>query len=348
MSGKPTPRKKHTRTNNKREASPSQKPKMYLRSVRRAKKHVMPILSKLSSFVCNTSTPASATSAAAPDKADDTCILEAYSEVQVRQREVYAGLALMPADARTSADLAQWTLFVARKLLMRHETAHNAVYLLFAYTASIRTDTARPDFVRYEQKDTVCLLSENDMVVHTISTRFKNNMSRSENRMLIAATCLCVASKMEEGQYSTILRPGDIICAMRASGNVLGQNSLYDFITVERDLLETLQWRLFRVHGPIFFAETLFDHFAVADAEQQLTHDFMEKCLSSEEYVFAVPSDIAAICLLAALYQNDKMVPIAALAMYTGTTMAFLLKHRGYVTRMPRRSPPCITRLADE
>jgi len=117
---------------------------------------------------------------------------------------------------------------------------------------------------------------------------------------------------------------------------------------VERDLLETLQWRLFRVHGPIFFAETLFDHFAVADAEQELTHDFMEKCLSSEEYVFAVPSDIAAICLLAALYQNDKMLPIAALAIYTGTTMAFLLKHRGYVTRMPRRSPPCITRLADE
>ena len=348
MSGKPTPRKKHTRTNNKREASPSQKPKMYLRPIGRVKKHVMPVLSKMSSFVCNTNTPASSTSAAAPEKADDIYILEAYSEVQVQQRGVHAELTLLAADARTSADLAHWTLFVARKLLQRNETAHNALYLLFAYTASIRTDTARPDFARYKQKDTLCLQSENDMVVHTISTRFKNNMSRSENRMLIAATCLCVASKMEEGQYSAILRPGDIIFAMRASGNVLGQNTLYDFMTVERDLLETLRWRLFRVKGPIFFAETLFEHFAVADAEQQLTHDFMVKCLSSEEYVFAVPSDIAAICLVAALHQNDKMVPIAALAVFTGTTMAFLLKHRGYMTRMPARPPPCITRLADE
>ena len=303
------------------------------------------MLSRFSSFVRHISTPTPAASAAAPCKADSS-ILEAYRDVQLRQREIYAELALMATDAQASADLAQWTLLLARKMQQRNETAHNAVYLLFAYTASIRTDTGRADFVRHQQKDTICMPTEQGAVVYTISTRFKNNMSRSENHMLIAATCLCVASKMQDGQYSIILRPGQIIDAMRASGNVLAQNTMYDFITVERDLLETLQWRLFRVHSPVFFAETLFDHFAVADAEQLLTHDFLAKCLSSQEYVFVVPSDLAAICLVAALYKNNKNTPIAAVACFTGTSTAFLLKHRARVTQMPRRPPPCITRLA--
>jgi hypothetical protein len=293
------------------------------------------------------SPPAASTSAPAAD-ATDSSIIEAYCEVQSRQREMHTELALLPTDAQAGADLARWTLFLARTLRQRDETAHNALYVLFAYNASIRTETGRADFVRYNEKDTVCMRGDESLMVYTISSRFKNNMSRRENCMLIAATCLCIASKMQEGQYRAILRPGDIICAMKAGGNVLGENKVYDFITVERDVLETLQWRLFRVHGPIFYTEMLFNHFAVADADQLLTHDFLTRCLSSPEYVFAVPSDLAAICLVAALYQNNTMVSSAAVASFAGVSTAFLLEHTARVTQMPLRRPPCITRLADE
>jgi len=278
----------------------------------------------------------------------DSCILEAYCEVQLRQREIHTGLALLPSDAQASADLARWTLLLATKLQQRDETAHHALYLLFAYSASIRTQTERPDFVRYEQKDTVRMQGDLSIVVYTISTRFKNDMSRTGNGMLIAATCLCIASKMEEGQHSNILRPGHVIGAMRACGNVLSEHTVYDFITVERDVLETLQWQLFRVHGPIYFAETLFDRFAIAKAEQRLTHDLLVRCLSSPEYVFAVQSDLAVICLVAALCQNNQNVPITAVASFACVSISFVLTHSARVTQMPLRRPPCITRLADE
>jgi len=265
-----------------------------------------------------------------------------FSETVVTQRVIYASLGLAQNESHTTAVLTRWTVWMASQFNMKKETIHSGLYLLFTYLAKIHTDVGYGRFIKYANKDILMFKNDDQFVVrYGISSYFKNNMCRKDNFLLIAASCLCMASKMEENHFDNMLKPHHIINAtpVVVPRNIMGQHTVFDFITVERDILETLQWRLFRIQTPIFFTEILFYEFAIVNADKLLTEALLLVCLSSQEYVFTMPSDLAALCLIAAMHKNYQLAPIAAIAYFTGMATEFLVHESAKIVLLHREIP---------
>jgi len=242
----------------------------------------------------------------------DKSILEAYMSMRAAQQEVYATLGLADNDAITLSEVTRWTLHIANKYTLKEETVYGGLYLYYTYTAHVRRHACMDDsFLLYKRRQVMIMHTEETFgrVVYGMSEEFRHNMTRRKNLLLIATTCLCLASKMEERSMDIVMRPSRVIADMKCEGHHLGQNSVFDFITVERDVVQQLAWRLFRVESPANFLQMLFHEFAVSCLDQLETHSLVRSCLMSSEFVLALPCDLAVFCLASALCTNYGNVP---------------------------------------
>jgi hypothetical protein len=272
---------------------------------------------------------------------EDSTILTAYQSMRVAQQEVYAGLGLADNDASTLSQVTTWTLHIADKYRLKRESVYGGLYLYYTYTAHVERHAGMDDPFAVYKKRMVMNMHKQDKferVLYEISTEFRQNMSRRTNSLLIATTCLCLASKMEEPFFDKMLRPSRVIADMCKEGHHLGRNKVYDFITVERDVVTQLTWRLFRVEIPATFLYMLFHEFAVSCFDQLETHDLVRKCLMSRVFVLMLPCDLAVVCLVSALRKTCESVPHASkLAQLGGMTVDVLLEHSSCVLGLERR-----------
>jgi len=270
----------------------------------------------------------------------DSTLFPAYLSMRVAQEEVFTGLGLADNDASTMSQVTAWTLHVANKYRLKKESVYGGLYLFYTYTAHVsRHGLMHDPFGVYKKRLVMNMHKPGNVerVVYEISAEFRQNMSRRKNLILIAVTCLCVASKMEECSFDRMLKPSRVIADMRYDGHYLGRHKVYDFITVERDVVNQLAWRLFRVESPAFFLNMLFHEFAVSGFDQQETHDLVYKCLMSSEFVLLAPNHLAAVCLMSALRKNYNSVSHAAkLAHFVGLSVSVLLEHSSCILALRR------------
>ena len=156
-------------------------------------------------------------------------LLRVYDEIQQTQRVVMEPLGLGANDAMTVAMVSRWTLEIASKNTMKAETVYTGLYLYSTYMAHVRMH-CEPDgvFTLYRKRKVMNMMNEDYSPVRfTISTDFNTNRRRDKNELLIAASCLCIAAKMEESHFDTMIKPSQIISQMKKSGTLLGdtQNS---------------------------------------------------------------------------------------------------------------------------
>jgi len=213
--------------------------------------------------------PAPPSTSQQQDKLDS--IFTVYSETVAQRRAVFASLGPLQNHPSVMADLATRIVLLARTFAMNNETTQNGMYLLFAYLAKIESDGGTGAFIKYKGENVIEYNYKQDVVRYEISPLFQVAPDRDDNMSLIAASCLCMASKMDESQIDHVLKPQRVISAMKAQGDVIGRHAVFDFVTVERDILRTLQWRLFRVKSPIFFCEMLFRKFASPISDRLVT-----------------------------------------------------------------------------
>ena len=207
----------------------------------------------------------------------DKSILQAYMSMRAAQQEVYATLGLADNDAITLSEVTRWTLHIANKYTLKEESVYGGLYLYYTYTAHVRRHACMDDsFELYKRRQVMLMQTEETFgrVVYGISDEFLHN-----------------------------------IADMKCEGHHLGQNSVFDFITVERDVVQQLAWRLFRVESPTTFLQMLFHEFAVSCLDQLETHSLVRSCLMSSEFVLALPCDLAVFCLASALCTNYGNVP---------------------------------------
>jgi len=270
----------------------------------------------------------------------DSTLLQAYQSMRVAQEELLADLGLADNDAGTLSQVTEWTLQVAKKYRLKRESVYGGLYLFYTYMAHVRRhgDMDNP-FGVYKKRLVMNMHKETkfDKVVYEISAEFQQNMGRRKNTLLIAITCLCVASKMEECSFDKMLKPSRVIAEMRYQGHDIGRHKVYDFITVERDIVKQLAWRLFRVQTPGTFLNMLFHEFAVCSFDQQETHDLVCKCLTSSDFVLLPPNDLAAVCLMSALRKTYNSESHAAkLAQFVGLSVSLLLEHSSCILALRR------------
>jgi len=241
-------------------------------------------------------------------------LLRVYDEIQQTQRAVIETLGLGANDAMATAIVSRWALEIASKNTMRAETVYTGLYLYCTYMAHVRLH-CEPDgvFALYRNRKVMNMMNEDYSPVRfTISTDFNTNRRRDKNELLIAASCLCIAAKMEESHFDTMIKPSQIISQMKKVGHPIGRHTEFDFVTVERDILAQLHWNLFRVQTPLFFVQILFAYFDVSVADQLETNNLLAICVSSKEYVLKTPARLAAFCLTAALHKNRGSCSVLA------------------------------------
>ena len=109
---------------------------------------------------------------------------------------------------------------------------------------------------------------------------------------------------------------------MQQQGHVVGEYAVFDFISIERDILATIEWRLFRVHTPIPFIKMLFHQFAITNEIQAETQLLLATCLSSAEMVLTAQSDLAVV----AQRKYNKMTSFANIVQCSCTRMCCLIE----------------------
>jgi len=250
-----------------------------------------------------------------PARMDPECVmnehqqhyfLKVYDEIQQKQQVTFRALGLGDNHAKAFANVSRHTLEIAGKNIMKKETLYTGLYLYYTYMAHVRMNCEEDSvFTLYKDRKVMNMKSEDfSRVLFPISIDFNNNRTRNKNELLIATTCLCIAAKMEENQFASMIKPSAIISQMKTIGHHLGRHNEFDFVTVERDILEQLQWRLFRVETPLYFLQMMFAFFHVSIADRLETHKILAICLSSQEYVLTTPPKLAAYSLMAALHKN--------------------------------------------
>jgi len=256
-------------------------------------------------------------------------MLATYSDIRDGQRDIYEALGLANNDAKSSAEMAGWILQIASNYSLKTETVYTGLYLYYTYIAHVRK-SGGGSFLPYKGRMVMNMRMDvtNINVRYEISKDFKSNMVREKNHLLIATTCLCMAAKMEESHFDMMVKPECIISDMRRIGHHLGRHKVFDFITVERDILEKLEWRLFRVHTPIPFLRMMCYHFAVCNADQVEAREILATCISSKEYVLTAPSEMAALCLISAMRKNNgAVIGMAKIAQFSCLTINHLVEH---------------------
>jgi hypothetical protein len=234
---------------------------------------------------------------------------------------------------------AEWILKMALEYRMMTETVHSGLYLYFTYMAHVQrhyggseTDDDCGLFELYRNRLVMTMKHDDrSRVWYAISATFCRKLARNENKLLIAATCLCMAAKMEESHFDMMIKPSQIIRDMKMIGHPIGQHTEFDFITVERDILEQLKWRLFRVHTPIPFLRMLFVCYDTSTKSQFEASKLLTVCLSSHKYVSMCPSKLAALCLVTALHTNEgpyaSASAIVAISNLINLSVEELLQH---------------------
>jgi len=257
----------------------------------------------------------------------NSVLFETYTAMVAQQRVAFTMLGLVDNYADDVASLACWMVRLAESYTLQEETIYSGLYLLFTYIAHIRR-AGGGDFVQYKARDvTIFQDSESSQKLYfKISPLFKGGLERKQHCFAIAATCLCIASKMEENNFDSMVRPSGIIRRMHQEGHVVGEYAVFDFITIEREILATLEWRLFRVHTPIPFIKMLFHQFDITKEVQVETQVLLAACLSSAEMVLTAPSDLAVVCLVAALRKNNHMASFADIAQFSTMRACYLVK----------------------
>ena len=266
-------------------------------------------------------------------------VCQVYIEISSAQNLIFTELGIVHNDAHDMARVAEWIFEIAQKRCMTTETVHSGLYLYFTYMAHVQKHCGNSEedddcgsFELYRNR--LVMVMKNDdrnRISYAISATFCQNLARNDNKLLIAATCLCMAAKMEESHFDTMIKPSQIILDMKLIGHPVGQNKEFDFITVERDILEKLRWRLFRVHTPIPFLKMLFVCYATSKKSQLAACELLSVCMSSKKYVSTQPSELAALCLVTALHANKGLYGSAAdivgISHLTNLNVEVLLQH---------------------
>jgi len=266
-------------------------------------------------------------------------ILQVYSDISNAQNLIFSELGLATNDACDMAITAEWILKMALEYRMMTETVHSGLYLYFTYMAHVQrhyggseTDDDCGLFELYRNRLMMTMKHDDrSRVWYAISATFCRKLARNENKLLIAATCLCMAAKMEESHFDMMIKPSQIIRDMKMIGHPIGQHTEFDFITVERDILEQLKWRLFRVHTPIPFLRMLFVCYDTSTKSQFEASKLLTVCLSSHKYVSMCPSKLAALCLVTAMHTNEGLYAsasaIVAISNLINLSVEELLQH---------------------
>jgi len=270
-------------------------------------------------------------------------ILQVYSDISNAQHLIFTELGLATNDACDMAIAAEWILKMALEYRMMTETVHSGLYLYFTYMAHVQrhygsseTDDDCGSFELYRNRLVMTMKNDDrSRVWYAISSTFCRKLARNENKLLIAATCLCMAAKMEESHFDMMIKPSQIIRDMKLIEHPIGQHTEFDFITVERDILEQLKWRLFRVHTPIPFLKMLFVCYDTSKKSQFEASKLVMLCLSSHKYVSMCPSKLAALCLVTALHTNEGLYAsakaIVGISHLTNFSVEDLLQHSGAI-----------------
>jgi len=266
-------------------------------------------------------------------------IVRVYKNISHSQSLIFDELRLAHNDAETMASVTEWILEIAKVHNITKQTLYSGIYLFYTYMAHIDTmfgtsavveDCGR--FSLYKGRQLMQMRNEDKSIIfYPISEVFRAEMGRTKNRLLIAATCLCMAAKMEESHFDTMLKPSQIIIDMQKIGHPIGLHMEFDFITVERDILDQLQWRLFRIETPIPLLEMLFVCYNVSTTAQLQARELLAKCISNRAYALRHPSELAALCVVTALHMKKGLYAsageIVGISKLINCSVEVLLQH---------------------
>ena len=106
----------------------------------------------------------------------------------------------------------------------------------------------------------------------------------------------------------------DILVHQKRENFPLAVYAVFEFITVEHDILHAMHWRLFRVHTLMVFNEMLWHYFGCTLRQKEQAVVMFGMCMASEVYVLVPPPQLSALCLVAVLRQLDVPIRMAKIA----------------------------------
>ena len=266
----------------------------------------------------------------APTVCEGAACANLLTEYEVIQRQSYAAfseLRLCENNVELAAEMAAWMLQLATQHAVKNETAYSGIYLFLTYNAQIRRSGGSTLFALHRGRDVMRYCGEEKTTYFAVSRAFKQDATKVRHMHLVAACCLCIAAKMEESTSAAMVKPRDMLVHQKRENFPLAVYAVFDFITVERDILHVMQWRLFRVHTPMVFNEMLWHYFGCTMRQKEQAVAMLGVCMASAAYVLVPPSQLSALCLVAVLRQSDVPIRMAKIAHMSGLSEQYLCQH---------------------
>jgi len=254
-------------------------------------------------------------------------LLTEYGEIQRQSYAAFLELRLCENNVKLAAEMAAWMLQLAAQHAVKNETAYSGIYLFLTYNAQICRSGSCTQFALHRGRDVMRYRGEEKTTYFAVSRAFKQDATKARHMHLVAACCLCIAAKMEESTTTAMVKPRDMLVHQKRENFPLAVYAVFDFITVERDILHAMQWRLFRVHTPMVFNEMLWHYFGCTVRQKEQAVAVLGVCMASEAYVLVPPSQLSALCLVAVLRQPDVPIDMAKIARMSGLSEQYLCQH---------------------
>ena len=160
------------------------------------------------------------------------------------------------------------------------EVVHKAIMLVFEYVARIdNPQETFPDETMWRQSETI---------------RGKRN--KMSNLLLISATCLNIAGKVEHKMNWCC--PSKLIENIQVLNNYI----VNDFVMVERDILAEMEWKIFHSKTPLFFLYRIMDMCSIVHVRiHVIATRNMDMCLANTSLMLQPADEIAVFSLVLAL-----------------------------------------------
>ena len=199
----------------------------------------------------------------------------------VHQEELESGVVVHDSNQKYVMFAIRWIFETFSSWRITSDTLHKSIAILLEYVGSMCETTQVSAPARG----------------HKMSQALKTSRLKTKHLFLIAATCVNMAYKLEKSN-----------CALYCPSYMLQQlchlmeYTVYDFVTVERDILQQGEWLRTQPKTPHFFMRAIFDLCAIRhDKVSVHATAMLDQCLQQDTLVRFGSYKLAVACILIAL-----------------------------------------------
>ena len=199
----------------------------------------------------------------------------------IHQGEIESGVVVHSSNQMYVMLAIRWIFETFSSWRITSDTLHKSIAILLQYVGSM-SETTQVSLPAHADK---------------MSQGFKTSRIKIKHPFLIAATCVNIACKLEKRKY-VLYCPSYMLNELCQ----LMQYTVYDFVTVERDILQHGEWLWNQPKTPHFFMHAIFDLCAIRHDEVSVhATALLDQCLQQDTLVLFGSYKLAVVCIPIAL-----------------------------------------------